>query len=125
VLLRPSPVVHLLNGSLGRERRALATAAFAAEIQCAVKSSNFRLARQTIAQGKVPLAKASFAIFEAMWNRWAGDEAQSRANSRMQSRTSEEVGVARSSTSCVNAFEMYLPRPSLGLKQSLTKNLDS
>jgi len=65
VLLRPSPVVHLLNGSLGRERRALATAAFAAEIQCVVKSSNFRLARQTIAQGKVPPAEASFAIFEA------------------------------------------------------------
>jgi hypothetical protein len=51
--------------SLGRERRALATAAFAAEIQCVVKSSNFRLARQTIAQGKVPPAEASFAIFEA------------------------------------------------------------
>jgi hypothetical protein len=35
------------------------------------------------------------------------------------------VDAARSSTSWVIAFEMYLPRPSLGLKQSLTKNLDS
>ena len=43
----------------------LSYAAFAAEIQCVVKSSNFRLPRQTIVQGKVPPAEASFAIFEA------------------------------------------------------------
>jgi hypothetical protein len=43
-----------------KSRRALAVA-----FQCVVKSSNFRLARQTIAQGKVPPAEASFAIFEA------------------------------------------------------------
>ena len=42
-----------------------AVALFAAEIHCVVKSSNFRLVRQTIAQAKVPPAEASFAIFEA------------------------------------------------------------
>ena len=47
------------------ERSNRTAAAFAAEIQCFVKSSNDRLARQTIAQGKVPPAEASFAIFEA------------------------------------------------------------
>ncbi len=47
-----------------QERRSVA-AAFAGEIQCIVGAINWRSARKTIEQGKVPSAQPSFPIFEA------------------------------------------------------------